>query len=79
MPSIPGIQISRRTRSGDSSSMIFKASYPLSAVRTSNPSSERMPLNDCSMVASSSTANMVGNTHPLLIGSLYLERPQIMA
>ena len=46
IPSIPGIQISSRTTSGESESMIFKASYPLTAVETSKPSSESRPLRD---------------------------------
>src|SRR6056297_1894160 len=61
IPSMPGIQISSSTRSGSSLSRILSASYPLVAVRVSNPSSARIPLSDFSMDASSSTIRIDGN------------------
>ncbi len=61
IPSSPGIQMSSKTRSGESESMTFKASCPLIAVETLYPSSDSNPLKDWTIDGSSSTIKTDGN------------------
>src|SRR4030042_2547564 len=58
-PSIPGRAMSSSTRSGASSPTRFRAAAPCGAVKTSKPSSCRMPDTTCRIWGSSSTTSSV--------------------
>ena len=57
-PSIPGSQISRRTRSYERVFSVSRQASPLSATPTLKPSSSSAPRSDLRMSASSSTTRM---------------------
>src|SRR5437899_687110 len=73
-PSRPGIQMSRKTRSGFSSGRSATASAPVPTAVTRYPSSSRTPRSDDWIDGSSSTIRMCSPAIPILLAPPQAER-----